>query len=304
MEFDSIRFNELTCHGREYNGKSVWLVGVGYTFKKLSMIKSPLRYPGGKSRAINQIKPLIPEEFEEYREPFIGGGSFFIHLKQTFPEVKFWINDINPELYFFWKHAQVDSEKLAHEVLKIKKNNSNGRDLFNKLVTVDALKLNELERAVRFFVLNRITFSGLVEAGGYSQQAFEGRFTQSAIERLAQLGEILQGVKVTNLDYRKLLMNGEKNVFTFLDPPYFAATKSKLYGKNGILHTDFSHDEFAQTMKTCKHSWLITYDDSPEIRNNFKFANIHEWELQYGMNNYKQGKAEKGKELFIYNYKK
>ena len=57
-------------------------------------------------------------------------------------------------------------------------------------------------------------------------------------------------------------------------------------------------------MKTCKHSWLITYDDSPEIRNNFKFAHIHEWELQYGMNNYKQGKAEKGKELFIYNYKK
>jgi DNA adenine methylase len=268
------------------------------------MLKSPLRYPGGKSRAINQIELLVPEKFEEYREPFIGGGSFFVYMKQIYPDVKFWVNDINPELYCFWKHAQVDSEKLAREVLKIKKNNPNGRDLFNKFVTVDALKLNELERAARFFVLNRITFSGLVEAGGYSQQAFDGRFTQSAIERLAQLGEILQGVKVTNLDYRKLLINGGKNVFTFLDPPYFAATKSKLYGKNGILHTDFSHNEFAHAIKKCEHSWLITYDDSPEIRNNFRFANIHEWELQYGMNNYKQGKAEKGKELFIYNYKK
>jgi DNA adenine methylase len=47
---------------------------------------------------------------------------------------------------------------------------------------------------------------------------------------------------------------------------------------------------------------LITYDDSPEIRMNFSFANIYEWELQYGMNNYKQGKAEKGSELFITNY--
>jgi DNA adenine methylase len=55
-------------------------------------------------------------------------------------------------------------------------------------------------------------------------------------------------------------------------------------------------------MKKCNHSWLITYDDSPEIRKNFNFANIYEWELQYGMNNYKQGKAEKGKELFISNY--
>jgi DNA adenine methylase len=46
---------------------------------------------------------------------------------------------------------------------------------------------------------------------------------------------------------------------------------------------------------------LITYDDSLEIRKNFQFARIFEWELQYGMNNYKQASAEKGKELFITN---
>jgi DNA adenine methylase len=72
--------------------------------------------------------------------------------------------------------------------------------------------------------------------------------------------------------------------------------------KNGVLHTEFNHKEFACAVKECKHSWLITYDDSPEIRKNFSFANIYEWELQYGMNNYKQGKAEKGNELFISNY--
>lgn len=268
------------------------------------MLKSPLRYPGGKTRAINKIKLLIPEKVEEYREPFIGGGSFFVHLKQIRPELKFWINDINPELYSFWKQVKVDSEQLAREALKIRRKTSNGRRLFEEMASTDASKLTEFERAVRFFVLNRITFSGLVEAGGYSQQAFDGRFTESAIERVAVLGELLQGVKITNLDYRKLLTDGSKSVFTFLDPPYLTATKSKLYGRNGILHTEFSHDEFARTMKTCHHSWLITYDDSPEIRRNFRFATIREWELQYGMNNYKQGKAEKGKELFIYNYKK
>ncbi|MFO0142327.1 MAG: DNA adenine methylase, partial [Aphanizomenon sp.] len=50
------------------------------------------------------------------------------------------------------------------------------------------------------------------------------------------------------------------------------------------------------------HNWLITYDNCPEIRENFQWANITEWELQYGMNNYKQKKAEKGQELFISNY--
>ncbi len=191
---------------------------------------------------------------------------------------------------------------MAGEIFKVKSERRNGQELFDELVNKNSKNLSELERAVRFFVLNRITFSGVVEAGGYSELAFLERFTESSIRRVAQLGKLLEGVKITCLDYRELLYDGEKEIFTFLDPPYFKATKSKLYGKNGILHLSFDHSEFADEMKQCKHSWLITYDDSPEIRKNFEFANIYEWQLQYGMNNYKQGKAEKGSELFISNY--
>jgi DNA adenine methylase len=268
----------------------------------MKLKKSPLRYPGGKSRAIERMKSLLPEEFKEYREPFVGGGSFFIYLKQKYPKLKIWINDLNPELYYFWKYAQNNSEKLAKEVLKIKKETRTGQSLFTELLSLDVQKITGLERAIRFFILNRITFSGVVESGGYSQQAYEGRFTDSSIERVSELGNLLEDVTITNLDYREVLKVGEKNIFTFLDPPYFKATKSKLYGKNGILHTEFNHEDFSVAVKNCKHSWLITYDDSPEIRENFSFANIYEWELQYGMNNYKQGKADKGNELFISNY--
>lgn len=56
-------------------------------------------------------------------------------------------------------------------------------------------------------------------------------------------------------------------------------------------------------MKKCNHKWLITLDNTKEIKDLFNFAYINEWELQYGMNNYKKEKAEKGKELFISNYK-
>jgi DNA adenine methylase len=266
------------------------------------ILKSPLRYPGGKSRAIQRMKSLLPEEVNEYREPFVGGGSFFIYLRQKRPGLKIWINDLNAELYCFWKYAQIDSEKLSRELLTIKRERRNGQDLFDELLKINISFLTEFERAIRFFVLNRITFSGVVESGGYSQLAFEARFTDSSIERVAKIGPLLEGIKITQLDYRQLLQDGDKAVFTFLDPPYFKATKSRLYGKNGILHTSFNHEEFAQEMKTCDHSWLITYDDSPEIRKNFSYANIYEWELQYGMNNYKQSKAEKGSELFITNY--
>jgi DNA adenine methylase len=268
----------------------------------MTKVKSPLRYPGGKSRAIEKLKLLLPDNFEEYREPFVGGGSFFIYLKQKRPDLKIWINDLNPELYYFWKYAQIDSEKLAKETLKVKRRRTNGQRLFSDLVKIDVNSLNGFERALRFFVLNRITFSGLVDSGGYSQLAFETRFTESSIERLANIGKILDGVRITQSDYRILLENGDKDIFTFLDPPYFKAAKSKLYGKNGILHTKFNHDEFARDMKKCRHFWLITYDDALEIRANFNFANLIEWQLQYGMNNYMQGRAEKGNELFIANY--
>jgi DNA adenine methylase len=270
----------------------------------MTTIKSPLRYPGGKSRAIQRMEAILPEEFDEYREPLVGGGSFFIHLKQKRPDLKVWINDLNLELYYFWKYAQEDSKKLANEVTKVRNERADGQKLFDELVRADMGTWSEFDRAVRFFVLNRITFSGVVEAGGYSQEAFEKRFTQSSIDRLAQLGQVLEGITITHEDYGELLKDENERIFTFLDPPYFRASRSKLYGKNGALHTGFDHEEFARQMKKCKQLWLITYDDSPEVRVNFAFAKIciHPWELQYGMNNYKKIKAEKGNELFIANY--
>lgn len=101
------------------------------------------------------------------------------------------------------------------------------------------------------------------------------------------------------MDYSEVVNPGEDQVFIFLDPPYLTATQSKLYGKDGNLHTSFDHQRFAQSLVSCQHKWLITYDNSEEIKNNFKDFNIVDWEFQYGMNNYKQGKAKKGKKFSL-----
>lgn len=270
---------------------------------KAQTIKSPLRYPGGKSRAVEQIMGYLPTRFAEYREPFVGGGSLFVHLRQKYPAMPMWINDLNYELYCFWKCAQGDADALADEIARVKAERLDGRALFEELAKTDAGKLSDFERAVRFFVLNRITFSGTVESGGFSQGAFEKRFTDSSVARVRRLGSLLRGVRITNLDYRELLHAPGEDVLLFLDPPYFSATQSRLYGRRGILHTSFDHDEFAAELRQCQHKWLVTYDDSECIRENFAFASLYEWELQYGMNNYKQASAAKGKELFIANYR-
>jgi DNA adenine methylase len=268
----------------------------------MGLIKSPLRYPGGKSRAIDTIVKYLPEQFGEYREPFVGGGSLFFYLKQKFPHLDIWINDLNPELFLFWKIAQSDLGDLVDEIRQVKINSPNGKALFEEMTTVDVNQLSDFQRAVRFFILNRITFSGTVDSGGYSEQAFQKRFTTSSIERLSKISEILKGIKITNLDYNDLLLSPVKNIFIFLDPPYYSVTASKLYGRKGDLHTSFNHDRFAHNVKKCQHKWLITYDDCLTVRENFPDSYIGEWELQYGMNNYKQKSAAKGKELMIYNY--
>ena len=247
--------------------------------------------------------PHVPLNFKEYREPFIGGGSVFLAIKQLLNRrVKsYWINDLNHDLYCFWQSARDDLESLVANITEIKQKYTNGRALFEYFTRED-LKLSEFDRAVRFFVLNRITFSGTVDSGGYSQQAFERRFTDSSVSRLQQLSEILSSVQITNHDYAELLFQDGDEVFIFLDPPYFNATKSRLYGFRGALHTSFDHERFAENMRQCQHKWLITYDDSPEIRKLFSFARIIEWTLQYGMNNYKQEFAAEGRELMIRNY--
>ncbi|PJF23289.1 MAG: modification methylase [Phototrophicales bacterium] len=268
------------------------------------MAKSPLRYPGGKSRAISRIMPQIPLDIEEFREPFVGGGSVFLAVRALFKRQikRYWINDLNHDLICFWRVAQSNMDELVKAIRAVKTRYAdNGRELF-AYYQEDASRWTEFDLAVRFFVLNRITFSGVVDSGGYSQQAFERRFTDSSIERLQKLAYHLQRVEITEGDYQTLLDADGQNVFIFLDPPYWRATQSKLYGKRGDLHTNFDHERFANAMRACHHRWLITYDDSLLIRQLFSFATIEPWELQYGMNNYKQGKARKGREVFIKNY--
>lgn len=264
------------------------------------MIKSPLRYPGGKSRAVKIIAPLVPE-FDEYREPFVGGGSVFVYLKQKYPNKKYWINDLYPNLYHFWNKCKNDITSLIKQINEWKSIYKNGKELHRFLLNnIDYF--DDLKKASAFFVFNRITFSGTTESGGFSNAAFEKRFTLSSIERVKALATVLPNTEITNYDFEQVLETKGENIFFFLDPPYYSATKSALYGKNGNMHKTFDHKRFANVLKRTKHKWLITYDDSEYIRELFSFANISTWDLTYGMRNVNKNSNQIGKELFISNY--
>ena len=84
------------------------------------LAKSPLRYPSGKSRALKQILPLIPLNISEFREPFVGGGSVFFAIRNLFQDriESYWINDLNYDLYCFWKQVRDNGSNLVEVLTK------------------------------------------------------------------------------------------------------------------------------------------------------------------------------------------
>jgi DNA adenine methylase len=182
------------------------------------MIKSPLRYPGGKSRAVDLISTLVPN-FDEFREPFLGGGSVFMYLKQKFPDKKFWVNDLHYSLFKFWEMCQHDVSAVIEKVYEWRNQFKEGKDL-HRFLTDNISQFDDLETGAAFFIFNRITFSGTSESGGYSEQAYHGRFTESSIHRLKQFGKVISNTTITNIDFQEVIEADGENVFLFLDPPY------------------------------------------------------------------------------------
>jgi DNA adenine methylase len=265
------------------------------------MTKSPLRYPGGKSRGISFLSQFIPS-FNELREVFFGGGSWSFYCAQTFPEKKIIASDLNYELCCFWQQLKTNPKLLIAQVSAVYKQwkpDGNGKDLFMEIVARRNKNLSELQRAVDFFVLNRITFSGVVDSGGYSKGSFEGRFTQTAIDRLEKAAWTIRHIEFFCEDFSFLIDKKGKGVFLFLDPPYYSATKSKLYGKNGLLHIQFEHEKLFEHLKKTPHKWLLTYDNTPFIKELYKGFYQLPWSLQYGMTN---ESSEENNELLISNY--
>ena len=264
-----------------------------------------LRWPGGKARAAKMLVDNFPRDINEYREPLIGGGSVFFEAKSRGVTTQYWINDKFYELINFWKicqdpmRNQITQEKLRY-IKEMHPDDLKGQFRHCQQFPDSFGMASQEAQAAGFFLVNRCSFSGATYAGGFSKDASVNRFTHTAIDRLGELPDKLRGVKITFGDYAELLQAPGKGVFIFLDPPYMTA--KKLYGRSGVLHTEFDHERLVLELAKCKHKWMLTYDDTPEIRKMYALCSIHEFRLQYAMTNAGGNQSRKGNELMITNY--
>jgi len=273
----------------------------------MKSLKTPLRYPGGKSRACTKMDQYFPDlrEYTEYREPFLGGGSVAIHITKKYPHLNVWVNDFYEPLVNFWTVLRDDGYTLYKKLQELKSRfpdpgSAHGLFLQAKDVVNDGTK-SDTDRAIAFYVLNKCSFSGLTESSSFSKQASDNNFSMRGIEKLQGYTTIIKNWKITNLSYEQLLTDN-KECFTYLDPPYDIG--SNLYGRKGDMHKRFDHDVFAADCTRFAGPQLISYNSSQLVKDRFKGYEVGEFDLTYTMRSvgeYMREQKER-KELLLLNY--
>lgn len=232
--------------------------------------RSPLRYPGGKTRAIAYITQYFPDNLKQMVSPFLGGGS--IELFMAAQGVKVYGYDAFAPLSEFWQCLTSQPQALADEV---EKHYPLPKEQFYELQKTQTHFETPLQRAAVFYVLNRSSFSGATLSGGMSPD--HPRFTISSVERLREFCN--PNITIEQADFTVSLTK-HGNAFTYLDPPYLI--KSNLYGKKGSTHRDFAHATLAALLHK-KENWLLSYNDCEEIREWYKDFRIVTPTWKYGM---------------------
>ena len=276
----------------------------------MKSLKTCLRYPGGKSRAVTKMDPYFPDlrNYKEFREPFLGGGSVAIYITKKYPDLTIWANDLYEPLVNFWQQLQMFGTDLKNALSDLKSSHNDpvsAKILFlSSKVKVGDISVNNFDRAVAFYIVNKCSFSGLTESSSFSPQASNANFSMRGIEKLPDYSQLISKWRITNYSY-DYMMDGNRNVFMYLDPPY--DIKDNLYGNKGSMHKGFDHDKFAVDCDNNNNmDQLISYNSDQLVKDRFKNWNAAEFDLTYTMRSvgeYMRDQKQR-KELLLFNYNK
>lgn len=254
-----------------------------------------LRYPGSKYNASKFIEPFWANiDFDEYREPFLGGGAIFFKKPKSQYSI---LNDIDDDLLNCYKVVQDPFllEKLKIDVSRVVPS----REWFDKLKQISPE--GSYERALWYFLINRTAYSGIMNLPNWGFHPIKSVQPNKWSERLQSAHEkLVNDVELTSLHFRDIILRpSNKRVWMFIDPPYFAADQKRAYKKSFILE---DHLELVSLLKETPYMFCLTYDNCPQIKELYSWANIYELEWMYHTANSNVTTRKKGKELIITNY--
>lgn len=268
---------------------------------------SPLRYPGGKGKIAEFMKQFVKDNFDKlpvYVEPYAGGSELALTLLIEGYVKQVWINDKDNGIFCFWDSILNYTDQFIQEIENVKIDIPTWE--VQKDIYKNQDKYNKLEIGFATFYLNRCNFSGVIKGGpigGINQSGnwkIDARFNKKElIKRIKKIAEFNKNIKLYNKDTIELLEENKKifeKCLLYLDPPYF--NKGNQLYTNHYKYQD--HAKIAKCVNRLKGKWIVSYDNTPEIIDLYKFVesnNIREFNIAYSA---AEGKNKKGKEIMFF----
>jgi DNA adenine methylase len=206
-----------------------------------------LKWAGGKSNLLHRLRPLVTRDYENYIEPFVGGGALFFDLSPY----RAILSDLNTELMNCYRVVRDE----PHRLLRLLETMSVDKETFYAIRRQNPEELHDVERAARLIYLNKTCYNGLyrVNKKGQFNTPF-GRYEKMRIcnvESISAASRALQGVMLLNGDFEYILSTYAKlGDFIYLDPPYPAVgifSDFKRYTKEFFVEED--HVRLAEAVK-------------------------------------------------------
>ena len=248
-----------------------------------------VKWVGGKRGLLSQIIPLIPQEFNNYFEPFVGGGALFFELYSLglLKDKNVYLFDINSELINTYNVVKSNPFDLVKELRKFKEQHS--KEFYYEVRVWDReekfLKRSEIERASRFIYLNKTCFNGLyrVNSKGFHNVPIGSYKNPNICDELViySASEALQNAKILNSSYKDVLLHAKANDFVYFDPPYYPLTPTSSftsYNENGFLDKE-QRELFEVFDKLAKQNSHVMHSNSDtdfinELYKEFDIKNI------------------------------
>lgn len=266
----------------------------GFSFTSVRPVSPAASYIGGKKQLAQRVASVIEQiPHSVYAEPFLGmGGVFFRRKLAAKCEV---INDISGDVITLFRILQRHYPQFM-ETLKFQ---ITSRKEFERLKACDPSTLTDLERAARFLYLQRLAFGGKVNGRNYGvDMGGPARFNVHRLGGLLEeIHERLSGVQIENLSWCDFIDRYDASgTLFYMDPPYFGCEND--YGKNVFSRSDF--ERIANRMLNIKGRFLISLNDTPEVRAIFGAFKVNDVSLTYTVGG---GQAKPVGEVLIMDHK-
>lgn len=233
-------------------------------------MRGPLSYIGGKNRLAAEIVSLIPKH-KTYIEPFFGGGQVLFHKEPSPVEI---VNDLSDEIVNFFRVCQSHHDELVRSLKYV----LISRKWFELYKSTDPGVLTDIQRAVRFFYIQKNSFGGLVNRHVYklTVEKNPNYNTERIPQLLEQTHQRLEKVQIECLPYQEILKRCDRpETFFYLDPPYW---NKKLY-KFNFTERDFV--EMRDILSRLEGKFILSLNDVPEVRKLFSQFHIKSVSLSY-----------------------